>query len=176
MLTTILVIVVIAVAALLAYGAVKPDTFRLSRSATIAAPPDKIFALINDLRMFNTWNPFSKMDPQAVITYDATTTGVGGAYSWQGQKSGAGRMQIAESVAPQRVTAKLDFSKPFEAHNMVDFTVQAQGDKAATVSWTMHGPMPYLNRLMTIFFDMDKMVGKDFEAGLANLKTLAEKP
>ena len=92
------------------------------------------------------------------------------------EKSGAGRMQIAESVPAQRVTAKLDFSKPFEAHNTVDFTVQPQGDKGSTVTWAMHGPAPYVNKLMTIFFDMDKTVGKDFEAGLANLKALAEKP
>lgn len=107
--------VVVVTAALLAYAAFKPDTFRLSRSATINAPPDTVFA-------------------------------------------------------------KLDFSKPFEAHNRVDFTVQAQGEKACTVTWAMHGPMPYLNRLVTTFFDMDKTVGKDFEAGLAHLKALAEKP
>ena len=175
MLKTILLIVAAAVAALLIYAAVRPDTFSLSRSTTIAAPPDKVFALINDLRQFNTWNPFARIDPKQVITYDTTTVGVGGAYNWLGLKSGAGRMQIAESVAPQRVSAKLDFSKPFEAHNIVDFTVQPQGDKASTVTWTMHGPMPYISRLMTIFFDMDKTVGKDFEAGLANLKVLAEK-
>ena len=75
-----------------------------------------------------------------------------------------------------RLAAKLDFSKPFEAHNLVDFTVQAQGNSGSTVTWAMHGPMPYLNRVMTIFFDMDKTVGKDFESGLANLKALAEKP
>jgi uncharacterized protein YndB with AHSA1/START domain len=173
---TILLIVAAAIAALLIYAATKPDTFRLSRGTAIAAPPEKVFSLINDLRQFNTWNPFAKMDPKQVITYDAVTAGVGGAYNWQGEKSGAGRMQIAEAVAPQRVTAKLDFTKPFEAHNMVDFTVQAQGDKSSTVTWTMHGPMPYLNRLMTVFFDMDKTVGKDFEAGLANLKALAERP
>ena len=176
MLKTVLIIVAIAVAALLAYAAFKPDTFRLSRSTTINAPPDTVFALINDLRRFNTWNPFAKLDPQNAISYDTVTVGVGGAYNWKGEKSGAGRMQITESVPAQRVTAKLDFSKPFEAHNVVDFTVQAQGDKACTVTWTMHGPMPYVNRLMTTFFDMDKTVGKDFEAGLANLKALAEKP
>lgn len=176
MLKTVLLIIAAAIAALLAYAAFKPDTFRLSRSVTINAPPDTVFALINDLRQFNTWNPFAKMDPQNTISYDAVTAGVGGAYSWQGDKSGAGRMQITDSVPAQRVTAKLDFSKPFEAHNVVDFTVQAQGDKACIVTWTMHGPMPYLNRLMTTFFDMDKTVGKDFEAGLANLKALAEKP
>jgi uncharacterized protein YndB with AHSA1/START domain len=176
MLKSFLLIVVAAIAALLVYAAVRPDTFSLSRSTTIAAPPDKVFALINDLRQFNTWNPFAKIDPKQVLTYDAVTTGVGGAYTWQGEKSGAGRMQIAESIAPQRVTAKLDFTKPFEAHNLVDFTVQPQGDKNSTVTWTMHGPMPCISRLMTIFFDMDKTVGKDFEAGLANLKVMAEKP
>jgi uncharacterized protein YndB with AHSA1/START domain len=176
MLKTILLIVAAVIAALLIYAATKPDTFRLQRSTTIAAPPEKVFALINDLRQFNTWNPFAKIDPKQAITYDAVTAGVGGAYNWQGEKSGAGRMQIAESVPPQRVTAKLDFTKPFEAHNLIDFTVQPQGDKGSTVTWAMHGPMPYLNRVMTIFFDMDKTVGKDFEAGLASLKALAEKP
>jgi uncharacterized protein YndB with AHSA1/START domain len=176
MLKTILLIVAAAVAALLIYAATKPDNFRLQRSATIAAPPDKVFALINDLRQFNTWNPFAKMEPNVVMTYDATSAGVGGAYNWKGDKTGEGRMQITESVPAQRVSAKLDFSKPFEAHNNVDFTVQPQGDKGSTVTWAMHGPMPYLNRVMTIFFDMDKTVGKDFEAGLANLKALAEKP
>jgi uncharacterized protein YndB with AHSA1/START domain len=175
MLKTILLIVAAAIAALLIYAATKPDSFRLSRSVTIAAPPDKVFALINDLRQFNTWNPFAKMDAQGVITYDAVTVGVGGAYHWQGEKSGAGRMQIAESVPAQRVTAKLDFTKPFEAHNMVDFTVQANGT-GSTVTWAMHGPAPYVNKLMTIFFDMDKTVGGEFDTGLANLKALAEKP
>jgi uncharacterized protein YndB with AHSA1/START domain len=175
MLKTILLIVAAVIAALLAYAAFKPDTFRLQRSATIAAPPAKVFALINDLRQFNTWNPFAKMEPSVVITYDATSAGVGGAYNWKGEKTGEGRMQITESVPAQRVSAKLDFTKPFEAHNLVDFTVQPQGS-GSTVTWAMHGPMPYLNRVMTIFFDMDKTVGKDFEAGLANLKALAEKP
>jgi uncharacterized protein YndB with AHSA1/START domain len=176
MLKTIQLVVAAIIAALRAYAAFKPDSLRLSRSGTIAAPPDKVFALINELRRFNEWNPFAKLDPRNAITYDAVTAGVGGAYNWQGEKSGAGRMQITESVPLQRVTAKLDFSKPFEAHNLVDFTVQAQGDKGSTVTWTMHGPMPYLNRLMTIFFDMDKTVGEEFEAGLVNLKALAEKP
>jgi uncharacterized protein YndB with AHSA1/START domain len=175
MLKTILLVVAVAVAALLMYAAFKPDSFRLSRSATITAPPDKVFALINDLRRFDEWNPFARMDPQNGITYDAVMAGVGGAYNWQGEKSGAGRMQIVESVSAQRVSAKLDFTKPFEAHNRVDFTVQAQG-AGSTVTWAMHGPMPYLHRLMTTFFDMDKTVGKDFEAGLANLKALAERP
>lgn len=175
MLKTLLALVAAAVAALLVMAAFRPDNFRLSRSISIAAPPEKVFALVNDLRRFNEWNPFAKQDPQNMIRYDAVTAGVGGAYQWQGEHSGAGRMQITESVPPQRVTARLDFSKPFEAHNGVDFSVQPQADGGSTVTWTMRGPMPYLNRLMTLFFDMDKTVGKDFEAGLADLKVLAEK-
>ena len=175
MLKATLLVIATVVAALLAYAAFKPDSFRLSRSVVIAAPPERVFPLINDLRRFNEWNPFAKMDPAGVMTYDASSAGVGGAYSWQGEKTGEGRMQITESVPGQRVTARLDFRKPFEAHNVVDFSVQAAGG-GTTVTWAMHGPMPYLNRLMTIFFDMDKTVGKDFEAGLANLKALAEKP
>ena len=175
MLKKILLVVAVAIAALLAYAAFKPDTFRLSRSATIAAPPDKVFALLADLRLFNRWNPFARIDPQIVITYDAVTAGIGGAYAWKGPQAGAGRMQITEVVPAQRVTAKLDFTKPFEAHNVVDFTLQPQGT-GTTVTWAMHGPMPFLNRLVTVFFDMDKTVGKDFEAGLANLKALAEQP
>ena len=176
MLKTILIVVAAAIAALLIYAAFKPDSFRLSRSTTIVAPPDKVFALINDLRQFNTWNPFAQMEPSVVITYDAASAGVGGAYNWKGDKTGEGRMQITESVAAQRIAAKLDFVKPFEAHNQVEFTVQPQGGGGSAVTWTMSGPMPYFNRLMTIFFDMDKTVGKDFESGLANLKALAEKP
>jgi uncharacterized protein YndB with AHSA1/START domain len=168
------IVVALLLGALLIFAATKPDSFRIERSTTIAAPPEKVFAFINDMRQFNAWNPFAKIDPQGVITYDAVTAGVGGAYTWLGEKSGAGRMQISESVTPKRVSAKLDFTKPFEAHNLVDFTIEPQG-AGVSFTWAMHGPMPYMNRLMTIFFDMDKTVGKDFESGLNNLKALAEK-
>jgi uncharacterized protein YndB with AHSA1/START domain len=164
------------VVALLAYAVVRPDSLRLSRSTLVAAPPDRVFALINDLRRFNEWNPFAQLDAQNAISHNLLTAGVGGAYQWHGQQSGAGRMQISASVPARRVTAGLDFSKPFEAHNIVDFTLRAQGDHSAAVTWAMHGAMPYLHRLMTIFFDMDKTVGKNFQAGLADLKTLAETP
>jgi uncharacterized protein YndB with AHSA1/START domain len=128
MVKTVLVIVAALVAAVLVFAAFRPDSFRLSRSTTVNAAPDKVFSLLNDLRRFNEWNPFAQLDPHNAITYDAVTAGVGGAYRWQGDKSGAGRMQITESLPPQRVTAALDFNRPFEAHNRVDFTVEAQGD------------------------------------------------
>lgn len=174
MLKTILLVVAAVIAALLVHAAFRPDSFRLARSTTVAAPPEKVFALINDLRQFNTWNPFARKEPSAVITYDSASAGVGGAYSWKGDKTGEGRMQIVESVPSQRVSAKLDFVKPFEAHNVVDFTIQPQGN-GSTVTWAMQGPMPYFFRLVTIFSDMDKTVGGDFDAGLARLKALAEK-
>jgi uncharacterized protein YndB with AHSA1/START domain len=181
MIKTFLLLSAAIIGALLIYAAFKPNSFRLSRSITISAPPQQVFALINDLRQFNAWNPWARMEPDSVITYGDTAVGVGGAYSWKGRKTGEGSMEITESVPAQRVSAKLDFVKPFEAHNQVEFTLQASGeqassDQAVSVTWAMHGPMPYLNRLMTIFFDMDKTVGKDFEAGLANLKAKAEKP
>lgn len=176
MMQTLLLLLAAIIGALLTYAAFKPNSFRLSRSITIVAPPQKVFGLVNDLRQFNAWNPWARMEPDSVITYGDTAVGVGGAYSWKGRKTGEGSMQITESVPAQRVSAKLDFVKPFEAHNQVEFTLQSSGDQAVSVTWAMHGPMPYLNRLMTIFFDMDKTVGKDFEAGLANLKALAEKP
>ena len=128
MLKTILLVAAGALAALLAYAAFKPDTVRLSRSATVAAPPDRVFALINDLRRVNEWNPFAKLDPHNAVYYEDVIAGAGGVYPWQGENSGAGRMQITESLSPRRVTAKLDFSKPFEAHKLVEFTVNEEGD------------------------------------------------
>ena len=174
MLKITLLIIVAALAALLLYAATRPDRFRLERSTSISAPPEKVFALISDLRQFNTWNPFAAMDPAQVISYEATTVGVGAAYSWKGDKSGAGRMEVVELMPAQRVTMKLDFSKPFEAHNRVDFSIETQAT-GCKVTWAMSGPMAFINKLMQIFVSMDKMVGGDFERGLANLKALAEK-
>ena len=173
MLKITLLIFVAALAALLLYAATRPDTFRLERSISISTPPEKVFALISDLRLFNTWNPFAAMDPTQVISYEAQTVGVGAAYSWKGDKSGAGRMEVAELMPAQRVTMKLDFSKPFEAHNRVDFSIQPQAN-GCHVTWTMSGPNAYFNKLMQVFFSMEKIVGGDFERGLASLKTLAE--
>ena len=174
MLKITLLIIVAALAALLLYAATRPDSFRLERSTSISAPPEKVFALISDLRLFNTWNPFAAMDPAQVISYEATTVGVGAAYSWKGDKSGAGRMEVVELMPAQRVTMKLDFSKPFEAHNRVDFSIQPQAN-GCNVTWAMSGPNAYVNKLMQVLFSMDKMVGSEFEKGLANLKALAEK-
>jgi uncharacterized protein YndB with AHSA1/START domain len=171
---TILLVLAVGVAAVLIYAAFKPKSFALSRSAVIAAPPDRVFVLINDLQGFNRWNPFAKQDPELKIQYESVTSGNGAAYTWVGKKAGVGRMEITDSVPAQRVTMRLDFSKPMEAHNTVNFTLEPQG-AATRVTWAMTGPANYVHNLMMTFFSMDKMVGGQFETGLASLKALAEK-
>jgi uncharacterized protein YndB with AHSA1/START domain len=174
MFTTLLLVLAVAISAVLIYAALKPKSFALSRSAVIAAPADRVFALINDLQGFNRWNPFAKQDPGLKIQYESVTSGKGAAYTWVGKKAGVGRMEITDSVPAQRVTMRLDFSKPMEAHNTVNFTLEPQGPDTR-VTWAMTGPANYVHNLMTTFFSMDKMVGGQFEAGLASVKTLAEK-
>ncbi len=174
MLKRIITVAAIAMAAVLIYAATKPNTFSLQRSLLVKAPPAKIFPLISDLKAFNTWNPFAAQDPAIKMTYEAVTAGKGAAYSWLGDKSGAGRMEVTEVVEPSKVLMKLDFTKPMEAHNVVEFSLAPQGE-GTNVTWAMRGPSPYLSKLMTIFFDMDTMVGGEFAKGLASLKVLAEK-
>ena len=173
MLKTILIAVVAALALLLIYAATQPDSFRVERSIRINAQPDKVFALINDLHGFNTWNPFNKKDPAIKGGYSGAASGKGATYSWQSEKVGVGSMEIVDTAPPAKLTMKLDFVKPFEAHNIAEFTLTPEGD-ATQITWAMHGPSPYVSKLMQVFFSMDKIVGKDFEDGLANLKVLAE--
>ena len=171
----IAIVVVVLIAAILAFAATKPDTFRVQRSAAIKAPPEKIFPLLNDFQRWETWSPWEKKDPAMKRTFSVVTSGKGAEYSWEGNKEvGEGRMEIAESVSPSRVAIKLDFLKPFEAHNTVEFTLAPQGD-TTTVTWAMQGDTPYLAKIVHVFLDMDKLVGRDFDTGLANLKAAAEK-
>jgi hypothetical protein len=160
MLKKILIALAVALAAVLLYAATKPDSFSVQRSATIKATPDKLFALINS--------------PQAMkLSYEGAASGTGAAYSWRSEKMGAGRMEVIESVPSSKVAMKLAFDKPMQTTNRVEFTLAPQADQTL-VTWTMSGPMPYLSKLMTTFFNMDKMVGGDFDKGLANLKAKAE--
>ncbi len=171
----IAIVVAVLIAAVLAFAATKPDTFRVQRAASIKAPPEKIFAVLNDFQRWETWSPWEKKDPAMKRTFSVVSSGKGAVYSWEGNKEvGEGRMEIAESVPPSRLAIKLDFLKPFEAHNTVQFTLEPKGD-ATSVTWAMQGPSPYLVKIMHVFVDMDSLVGKDFEAGLANLKAVAEK-
>jgi len=175
MLKTIAVVIVVLLAAVLVFAATKPDTFRVQRVTSIKAPPEKIFPYLNDLRSFGTWSPYEKKDPAMQRTFSGPASGKGAVYEWEGDKNvGKGRMEIADTAPPSKVAIKLDFVRPFEAHNIVEFTLAPKGD-STDVTWAMQGPVPYVAKIMHVFVDMDSMVGKDFEAGLANLKTVAEK-
>jgi len=174
MLKKIAVVVVVLIAGVLVFAATKPDTFRVQRSASIKAPPEKIAAVLGDFHAWQAWSPWEKMDPAMKRSYSGAEKGKGAAYAWEGNgKVGQGRMEITDA-APSRVALNLDFIKPFEAHNKVVFTLTPKGD-ATEVNWAMQGPVPYMAKIVHVFMDMDSMVGKDFEAGLANLKTITEK-
>jgi hypothetical protein len=165
----------VAIVVVLGLAATKPDTFRVQRAASSKAPPEKIFALINDFGRWGAWSPYEAKDPAMKRSRSGAATGKGAVYEWDGDKNvGKGRMEIADASPPSKVTIKLDFEKPFEAHNIVEFTMTPRG-AATDVSWDMHGPAPFVSKVMQVFFSMDDMVGKDFETGLANLKTLAER-
>ena len=175
MLTLFLLALAAVVALLLIVAATRPDSFRVTRTAVIKAPAPKLFALIDDLRSFNNWNPYERKDPGVKGAYSGPASGVGAAYAWHGRKVGAGRMEITDSVAPSRVAMRLDFLKPFKAQNTAEFTLQAEGDNTTIVTWSMAGPSPYISKLMGVVFNMDRMIGKEFEAGLADLKALTER-
>ena len=174
MLKIIGIVVVVLVAGLLIFAATRPDSFRIERSAVIKAPPEKIFAAINDLHRWTTWSPWEKLDPQLKRSYSGAESGKGAAYAWEGNsKVGAGRMEITDSALASKIVIKLDFIKPFEGHNIAEFTLQP-GAQGTTVTWAMFGPSPYLSKVMGMFFSMDSMIGGYFEQGLANLKAVSE--
>ena len=169
------IVLAIAIAAVLILAATKPDTLRVERAIRIKAPADSIFPLINDFHQWRSWSPYEDRDPALKRTYSGADSGKGAVYAWDGNKNvGSGRMEILETTLPSKILIKLDFFKPFEGHNTAEFTMLPQGD-ATTVSWRMHGPAPFMARIMHVFINIDKMVGTDFEAGLANLKRLTEK-
>ncbi|MEQ1694682.1 MAG: SRPBCC family protein [Hyphomicrobiaceae bacterium] len=172
--TIILAVIGTVAVALLIYVARQPSEFRIERTYEIGAPADKIFPLINDLKQFNMWNPFAKADPASAITCSGPTDGVGAAYEWSGRRSGAGRMQIATSIPSSKVTANLDFLKPFAASNIAEFTLVARGGSTAVI-WAMTGRRPFSHKCIGTIFNMDKMVGGEFAKGLAELKAMAER-
>ena len=137
MLKTITIIVVVLIAALLVYAATRPDTFRVQRATNIKAPPEKIFALINDLHSWGSWSPYEVKDPAMKRTYSGAANGEGAVYEWEGDKNvGKGRMEIAETSPPSKVMIKLDFIKPFETHNIAEFTMEPKGD-STNVTWDL---------------------------------------
>jgi uncharacterized protein YndB with AHSA1/START domain len=167
--------VVALIVVLLVYAAMKPDTFRIQRSATINAPADKIFPFINDFHNWTAWSPWEKMDPALKRTHSGTTSGKGAVYEWEGNNQvGQGRMEISDTSPPSHLLIKLDFLKPFEAHNTAEFTLNG-GGQSTHITWVMYGPQPYLAKVMSLFVSIDTMVGGQFEQGLANLKSVTEK-
>lgn len=168
-------VLVIAMAIVLVLAATKPDTFSVRRSITVKAPPEKIFPLIADFHQWGSWSPYEHKDPAMQRTYGGASSGKGAVYAWDGNKNvGSGRMEILDASMPSKIVIKLDFFSPFEAHNTAEFTMLPQGE-ATDVTWLMRGPTPFIGKIMHVFINMDRMVGSDFEVGLANLKRLAEK-
>jgi uncharacterized protein YndB with AHSA1/START domain len=172
---TIVMIAGAAVVGVLAYAATRPDTFRVERSASINATPEKVFALINDLHAWASWSPWERKDPAMRKTHTGAPQGKGAVLEWDGNKDvGTGRMQVLESTPASKVLVQLDFLKPFEAHNRAEFILTPKAG-STEVAWAMYGPQPFMMKVMGLFCSMDKMVGKDFEVGLANLKAITEK-
>lgn len=168
-------VVILALIALLAYAASRPDTFRVQRSIRIQAPPERIYPLLADFHRWSEWSPWEGKDPAMKRSMSGAPGGRGAIYEWSGNsKVGQGRMEIIEAVPPSSVRVQLDFLKPFEAHNVAEFLL-APAAGATEVTWAMYGPAPFISKLMSVFMSMDRMVGRDFEAGLANLKSAAEK-
>ncbi|HET6175489.1 MAG TPA: SRPBCC family protein [Candidatus Sulfotelmatobacter sp.] len=169
------VIAAIIVAVLLLFAATKPATLKLQRSTVINTLPEKVFALIYDLHHWKDWQPQDEEDSTLTRTFSGPASGVGAASEWDSRgKAGKGRMLITESQAPNRIAVKVDFVKPFESHNLNEFTLEP--DPASTkVTWSWQGQNLCFMKVMGIFGSMDRMIGKHFDDGLAGLKTYAEK-
>ncbi|ODT02970.1 MAG: polyketide cyclase [Mesorhizobium sp. SCN 65-20] len=175
MLAVILGIIVVAIFAILVLAATKPNNFVVQRSTQIAATPETVFALIDDFRKWRDWSPWEGLDPDLKRKMSGTDSGRGAVYEWDGNKKvGSGRMEIVEASAPNKLAIKLDFLRPFEAHNMAEFTIAPQG-RTTHVNWTMQGSAPFMTKVMQTVMNFDKMIGKDFEKGLASLKAIAER-
>lgn len=175
MLKTVLLVIggaiVVSLGVILVLAALKPDTFHVERSVTIDAPPEKILPLVDDYRAWTKWSPY-EFDPAMKRSYSGAESGKGSIYEWDGKDIGSGRMETLEA-SPLRVLIKLDFFKPFEASNMAAFTFTPQG-AATKVTWSMDGPLTFLPKIMHVVVNMDRMIGGQFDEGLAKLKALAE--
>lgn len=171
----IFTLLALAIAGVLAYAATLSDSFTVTRTATIKAPPDKIYPMIANLKTFNTWNPFALQDPSLKMTYGGPESGKGATNSWaESRDVGTGKLTITDETPPTGLKMLLDMEKPIEAHNTVTFTLKPEGDGTA-VTWAMTGERPYMAKVMDVVFNMDSMVGGHFETGLASLRAVAEK-
>lgn len=174
MLKKILLALVAVVIAVIAFAATRPDDFHVERTASVQAPPEAIFLLVNDLHRWDEWSPWAKLDPNAKNTFEGAPTGVGSAMSWAGNSDvGEGRMTITESNPSSLVRMKLEFLKPFESTSMAEFTFKGEGPQTV-VTWSMNGRNNLMAKVIGLFMNCDKMVGEQFEKGLAQMKAIAE--
>jgi hypothetical protein len=176
MIAIVAVVLAVAIVAVLFLASTKPDSFRIQRSAVMRAPAGSIFPYINNFHQWANWSPWENKDPAMKRSYSGSESGKGAVYAWDGNKNvGSGRMEILDASSPSKITIKLDFFKPFEGHNTAEFTFVPERDASATnVIWVMQGPSSFMSKVMQVFLNFDTMIGKDFEAGLANLKKLTE--
>jgi hypothetical protein len=166
-LATVIVIFLIIVA-------MQPADYRVVRTASIAAPPDKVFAQVNDFHKWEAWSPWAKIDPAAKFNYDGPQAGVGAIFAWVGNKEvGEGRMTLTESHLSDLIRIKLEFIKPFPSTCLTEFTFKPEG-KDTVVTWAMSGTKNFMSKAVCMFMNMDKMVGGDFEKGLASMKSVSE--
>jgi len=173
-LLTVLLLIVVGCGSVLGIAAGKPDKFHFERQATIAAPPATVFATIDDLHSWPKWSPWEKLDPAMTKTFEGPETGVNSSYAWSGNdKVGTGRMTITQSEPDTHVGIKLEFMKPWTATNQVDFRLTPAG-AGTQVVWSMDGTNNYMAKVVGVFMNMESMIGKDFDTGLAQLKTVAE--
>ena len=149
------------------------DTFRVERSVVVNAAPEAIFPQVYDFHNWVHWSPYETMDAEMAKTFAGADRGQGAIYSWVGKKAGSGRMEILTSEPSSKIVIQLDFSKPFVAHNTAEFTFEKEGGKTK-VTWAMHGPATLMSKVMGLFMSMDKLVGPQFEEGLANLKAYVQ--
>jgi hypothetical protein len=166
-------VIALAIAGFLIYASTRPDRFRYARTATINARPEAIYPLINDYGNWPQWSPYEHRDPAMKRTFEGPIAGRGAVYKWHGNKNvGSGRMEIIDTT-PNKITIKLDFFAPFKANNIAEFTLEPRG-AGTDVTWAMHGPVPFIGKVMGLVIDCDKMCGNDFQAGLASMKAVAE--
>ena len=174
MLKKIVIGLIVIVAGFLVVVSRQPSEFKLNRSQKMNAAPKIVFEQVNDFHKWQVWSPWAKKDPQAKGTFEGAPAGEGAQFSWDGNKEvGAGRMTITESRPNELIRMNLEFFKPFKAAHNAEFTFTPEGE-GTVMSWTMSGKQNFVGKAMCMFMNMDKMVGGDFEKGLAEIKTISE--
>jgi len=174
MMRKILIGLVVIVVVFAVIVALQPSEFRIARSATVSAPAPAVFAQVNDFRKWEAWNPWGKIDPAMKQTYEGAPAGTGAIYTWAGNKEvGEGRMTLTESRPNELIRIRLQFFKPFTATNTAEFTFTPEGDRTV-VTWSMTGEKNFIAKAVHLFMNMDRMVGGQFEKGLAQMKSVVE--